>query len=34
MTQQWIGNIQTQEGPLMSMLCIDKDRPSEAMIHW
>ena len=34
MTQQWIGNIQTPDGSCMSMLCIDRDRPSEAMIHW
>lgn len=34
MTFQQLGTIQTPNGPLQSMVCIDADRPGEAVFHW
>lgn len=34
MAYQQLGKIHTPDGPLMSMICIDADRPSEAIFHW
>lgn len=31
---QHIGNIETEEETASSILCMDADRPNEAMIHW
>lgn len=34
MAFQQLGTIQTPDGPLTSMICMDADRPNEAVIHW
>ncbi|WP_086925206.1 FRG domain-containing protein [Variovorax sp. JS1663] len=34
MTLQQFGSIQTPEGQLVSMVCMDADRPNEAVFHW
>ena len=34
MNLQQFGTIETEQGVANAMLCIDQDRPGEAMIHW
>jgi hypothetical protein len=34
MNLQQFGNIETEQGFAGAMLCMDRDRPAEAMIHW
>ncbi|KQP12032.1 FRG domain-containing protein [Pseudorhodoferax sp. Leaf265] len=34
MANQQFGTIETPDGPLRSIICMDEDRPNEAVMHW